>query len=567
MSGVRLQKLNSGRHTMKDEAELLRTEFVVSAQEARQRLDLFLATILKSTGFSRQRVKQFIQAGCVKVNDRQVTLARHEVFAGDSVICELPHTAESKVLAQTGDLSIIYQSSDFLVLNKPPGMTVHPCPSCPENTLVNILLHHFPVLGDLPGLRPGIVHRLDKDTSGLLLVALNEHTRAKLAESFKQREVKKRYLALVSGVPHEKEGIINEPIARHPKHKTRNAVVPGGREAISKYRVLASGDDFALLEVDILTGRTHQIRVHLAHIGYPVLGDTLYGGCKHARKPGSQPVPERQMLHAWQLEFKHPDSGEPLAFTCPLPEDFRMAVKELSAVPLRVVITGLPGSGKSCLLSELGRLGLPVWSADKCVADLYKPGADGWQLIKSRFGGRFIDEDSGSLDKRSLFKAMIEVPGMRREVEELIHPLVSHCLNDFWHNSGMLSVAEVPLFFEAGWQDDGHVLANIIKSIPVQLGIECHEHASGSCLIIGVDCPKDVRYGRLKTRGLSDSDVAAFNLWQWAEKEKMAACHLVVDNSGSLEDLKAKAKVIFTILEQISADLNTALADKVFKTV
>ena len=184
----------------------------VQPEDSGQRLDLFLALRLKPKGFSRARIKELILMGKAALDGKAALIPKQGLAPGQKVTLEIPPSPETEVDAQEGALKIILDEPDFLVLDKPPGLTVHPCPSCPKDTLVNILIHHFPQLGKIPGLRPGIVHRLDKDTSGLLLVALNEATRLELSEAFAERMVSKEYLALVKGVPAEKQGTINEPI-------------------------------------------------------------------------------------------------------------------------------------------------------------------------------------------------------------------------------------------------------------------------------------------------------------------------------------------------------------------
>lgn len=566
---------------MQDKANQNETqEFVVTTNEQRQRLDLFLATKLKDLGFSRQRIKQLIQQGEAKINDLPCSIPKQELHAGDKILLNLPSYTSEEIIPQAGNLAIIYQDEDLLVLNKPPFLTVHPCPSCPDKTLVNILLHHFPNIAKLPGLRPGIVHRLDKNTSGLLLVALKEEVRLKLADAFANRLVKKHYLALVAGVPKQEQAIIDQPIARHPLLKTRMAIVPGGKNAISKFQVLwpnqqqqQEKNQAALLDVEIFTGRTHQIRVHLAHQGHPIWGDSLYGGpCRlfeeqllpKASKANSksgvlttpQPAPQianRQMLHAHKLAFKHPTSGEELEFTCPLPSDFKQALADLAFSPLQVVLTGLAGCGKSALLQALHEQGIPIFSADENVALEYAQGNTGWQLLKARYGNKFFNQDE-SLNKRYLFEAMQNSQALHREVEELIHPLIAHNLQIFWQQqaSKPFSVAEVPLFLEAGWHKHANNCSNIFNIIPTPPGLKLNLKAP--CLdfiLIGVDCPQTLRYERLAKRGVSQEMAASLDSWQWAEKDKMAACNIIIDNAASLEALQKNAAQLAQYLNSL----------------
>jgi 23S rRNA pseudouridine1911/1915/1917 synthase len=220
-------------------------------------------------------------------------------------------------------LSIIYQDEDVLVLNKPAGLAVHPAPGHPSHTLVNAILSHFPQLADMSSsLRPGIVHRLDKDTSGVMLVAKNSAAQAKLAEQFKARSVTKAYLVLVKGRLTPENGIIEAPIGRDPRNRKLMAVVTSGREARTEYRVVKYLDDYTLLEVMPETGRTHQIRVHLSAIGYPVVGDKIYGV--------KSPSLSRQFVHAYRLGFKLPSTGEYVEFEAELPPDLAQALEDIA---------------------------------------------------------------------------------------------------------------------------------------------------------------------------------------------------------------------------------------------
>ena len=213
-------------------------------------------------------------------------------------------------------LEILYQDEDLAVVVKPCGMVVHPAAGNEDGTLVNALLHHLDSLGGIGGeLRPGIVHRLDKDTSGLLLVAKNDAAQLALSRQLQDRQMEKHYRALVDGLMKEPSGRVEAPIARSKKDRKKMAVDPEGREAVTEWTVLAEGRGVTLLDVHILTGRTHQIRVHMKHLGHPVCGDPIYGSPRGAKVP-------RLMLHAWSLAFTHPRTGERMMFTAELPEAF-----------------------------------------------------------------------------------------------------------------------------------------------------------------------------------------------------------------------------------------------------
>ncbi|MFC1860966.1 RluA family pseudouridine synthase [Chloroflexota bacterium] len=271
---------------------------------------------------SRTHAQKLILEGCITVNDRPAK-ASLKLETGDSVSISIPPPPPTPLTPEAIPLSIIYEDNDVLVIDKPPGLTVHPAPGHPDHTLVNAILAHFPHLADIGGsLRPGIVHRLDKDTSGVMLVAKNSMAQANLAEQFATRAVKKEYMVLVRGHLIPESGIIEAPLGRDPANRKRMAVVTRGREARTAYRVIRYIRDYTLLEITPETGRTHQIRVHLAAIGFPVVGDTTYGG--------KSPHVSRQFLHASRLGFKLPSTGEFVEFESALPPDLERALREIS---------------------------------------------------------------------------------------------------------------------------------------------------------------------------------------------------------------------------------------------
>lgn len=286
------------------------------------RLDRFLAE-RAGLGLSRSRVQQLIRAGRVHVDGRPAR-ASQPVRPGSTIAVELPPPEPVAAEPEAIPLDVVYEDEDLLVVNKPRGMVVHPAPGHRTGTLVNALLHHCRDLTGIGGaLRPGIVHRLDRDTTGLLVVAKGEMAYRSLAAQLRRREVERRYLALVHGVP-PPEGTVDAPIGRDPRRRTRMAVVPGGRPARTHFRVReAFGDAFALLEVRLETGRTHQIRVHLSAIGHPVVGDPVYG--PRRRWPGLG----GQALHAYRLEFTHPRTGQRMAFEVPPPPDMEALLQRL----------------------------------------------------------------------------------------------------------------------------------------------------------------------------------------------------------------------------------------------
>lgn len=299
--------------------------FVVPPEETGTRLDVFLA---RHAELSRARVQKLIEAGEITVNGRPER-ANYRLREGDRLLGHAPPPVEPKAVPQDIPLDVVYEDQDVLVLNKPAGLVVHPAPGHPGGTLVNALLHHCPDLAGIGGvLRPGIVHRLDRDTTGLLAVAKNDLAHRGLVEQLKRREVHRTYLALVHGQVAEPAGVVQAAIGRDPRNRQRMAVVErNGREAVTRYRVLERWADFTLLEVRLETGRTHQIRVHMAYLGHPVVGDPVYG---RRQNPWGL---RRQLLHAYRLEFAHPRSGKPMRFTAPLPQHFR------------AVLAGLRGEG------------------------------------------------------------------------------------------------------------------------------------------------------------------------------------------------------------------------------
>lgn len=293
----------------------------LSADRTGERLDVFLARRCRE--LSRSGAQHLIGEGLVTVSDR---LARPSLrlAAGDRVAVQIPSREPLQPQPEAIPLAIVYQDEDVIVVDKPAGLTVHPAPGHPSGTLVNALLALRPELAGVgEALRPGIVHRLDKDTSGLLVVARNERAHRSLTRQLKQREVHKTYLALVQRLPDPLEGVIDSPIGRHPRNRKKMAIVPGGREARTRYRLREALGDYALLEVEPVSGRTHQVRVHLASIGHPVVGDPTYGR--------RSPYLPRQFLHAWRLALRLPESEEIVEFESPLPPDLREALARLRA--------------------------------------------------------------------------------------------------------------------------------------------------------------------------------------------------------------------------------------------
>ena len=316
-------------------------ETVVPASQSQWRLDRYLSqTDLPVT---RSRIQRWIRAGAVSVNSVVVEKCGHGVAEGDIVAVTVPETPPSTAEPEPIPLDIVYEDEALLVVNKAAGMVVHPAVGHARSTLVNALLHHCGSLEQFDDpVRPGIVHRLDKDTSGLMIVAKREDAHAFLSRQLAERRIKRGYTGLAWGRFAEPSGTIDAPVGRHPRLRQRMAVVEEsrGRRAVTHYRVSESMEDGTLLALALETGRTHQIRVHLAHLGHPVIGDPVYGG-RLKRLAGSAPrrrptlkkmldVLRRQALHASELEFIHPYSGRTHSFRAILPDDMKQAVALLS---------------------------------------------------------------------------------------------------------------------------------------------------------------------------------------------------------------------------------------------
>lgn len=286
-----------------------------------ERLDVFISDSMEE--LSRSTVQNLIKSGRVQVDDRSAK-SSYRVKTGDTVRVEVPQLQPIVLVPQDLYLPIIYQDQDLVVVDKPKGMVVHPAHGNWDGTMVNALLYHIKDLSGINGeLRPGIVHRLDKDTSGVMVVAKNDRAHQCLAEQIRVHSINREYIALVHGVIKEDRGRIDAPIGRSPADRKKMAVVRDGREAVSDYEVLKRYPNYTLVKVKLLTGRTHQIRVHFAYIKHAVVGDPLYSS---ARKHFNL---DSQALHARLLGFDHPRSGEYMEFTSPLPQYFQNILAQL----------------------------------------------------------------------------------------------------------------------------------------------------------------------------------------------------------------------------------------------
>ena len=293
-----------------------------SEESKNQRLDAFLASSLD--GLTRSQATRLIESGEVAVNGRAVSKS-YKLAGGEDIAVTLPEPEPVEAVPQDIPLDVVYEDADVIVVNKPSGMVVHPAPGHPEGTLVNALLYHC--AGTLSGiggaLRPGIVHRIDRDTSGLIIAAKNDAAHQYLSAQLADHTLARTYECIVVGALREDRGTVDAPIARHPTDRKRMAVVAGGREAVTHWEVIARYPGYTHVRCRLETGRTHQIRVHMAYIGHPILGDTVYGAKKEV--PGLT----GQCLHAVGLRFLHPRTHEVVELSCPLPEEFTRMLQKI----------------------------------------------------------------------------------------------------------------------------------------------------------------------------------------------------------------------------------------------
>ena len=293
-----------------------------SEESKNQRLDAFLASSLD--GLTRSQATRLIESGEVAVNGRAVSKS-YKLAGGEDIAVTLPEPEPVEAVPQDIPLDVVYEDADVIVINKPSGMVVHPAPGHPDGTLVNALLYHC--AGTLSGvggaLRPGIVHRIDRDTSGLIIAAKNDAAHQYLSAQLADHTLARTYECIVVGALREDRGTVDAPIARHPTDRKRMAVVAGGREAVTHWEVIARYPGYTHVRCRLETGRTHQIRVHMAYIGHPILGDTVYGAKKEV--PGLT----GQCLHAVGLRFLHPRTHEVVELSCPLPDEFTRMLQKI----------------------------------------------------------------------------------------------------------------------------------------------------------------------------------------------------------------------------------------------
>jgi len=509
--------------------------FRVSKNFAAYRLDKYLS--LQQPEYSRRHIVGWIKNGQVQINDQIAIQPSRHIQNGDCICIEKKPSLNS-LLPVPGPLDIVWQDKDLLVINKPAGLCVHPASERQETTLVHYLLSYFPWLETMDPVRPGIVHRLDRDTSGLMVVVLSEEARRIFVSALSHHQVDKQYLALVHGCPENKYGKMDSPIGRDHRNKTKMTVSKrDGKEAKTRYEILYVFPDqqFSLLNVGIETGRTHQIRVHCAHIGHPVLGDKVYGPRHQSILKDNYPkltkICSRQMLHSWSLGFDHPINKDRLAFNQRVPQDMSRILIQLNRKTQIVGVTGQVGCGKSSLTDLVAGGNIPKWSADQAVEELYQPGNDGWEMLKRSFGQVFFQQEDGPVDKQKLFQTMKDSPKIKKEVISLIHPLAERHLQNFcqqhWQERRIL--AEVPLLIESGWQRKGHF-----------------------DVVVGVMCPQALRWEWLQEkRGWDKNTIAEMESWQLSAQEKLQACNLVVQNLGDWSKLEETAGCLRKVLQWI----------------
>ena len=497
------------------------------------RLDKFWADELAGEGVSRGRIKAWIESGLALVDGEVVDRGKHKLSGLEIVVLRAapPEPGEGDAEPVAGDLDVLFEDDHVAVVDKPAGLTTHPAPGEPGPTLVNLCLHRWPDMAGgvsgMDGQRPGIVHRLDKDTSGLIAVARTEADRLALASDFAARRVRKVYLAVVHGCPARPEGTIDAPIGRHPTRKTAMAVTDkGGREARSDYRVLWTGPRglASLVAVRIHTGRTHQIRVHMAHIGHPLLGDAVYGPRENAewsrRDDRLATLAPRQMLHAFFPLLPPPR-------------------QQGGCDPVARAARGLP--------RPAGRAG----------ARVFPGGHRGHAGLRQVRAALLFARGRATLLQRGRVRGNPLCAGRRRRGHD--RPAVRQRVHFGERRGGQARTVRGHARVRGG-PARGHGagpphgaprLRGIFPRPPRRPGRLCRDSApagvglgqgAGGRGVAGVRCASDKRTGELREkRGLAPETLAVFDSWQWPEPDKLAACDLVLENAGGLGELKGEA--------------------------
>jgi len=515
----------------------MQTELVVTPDKSGLRLDKFLALHLNSPDLSRARISKWIKQGRAKVNGQVCIKPNKQLNSGDELEIT-PEEISGRQEPVPGSLDIKYQDGELLVLNKPPYISVHPASSESDTTLVHYLLYQFPEVEDLDPERPGIVHRLDKDTSGLMLVGRSLRAVEVLSREIANRNLHKEYLAIVHGVPEQETGKINLPIGRDPVSRSRMKVLPEqGREALTYYSLLHvfPGNSFSLLQVRIITGRTHQIRVHLAHAGFPILGDALYGSHKlttlKKKHPQVAGLSRRQMLHSWKTGLNHPDTGSWMDFVQPVPKDFKRVLLQLQKAGLKVGVTGMQGSERSLLLEKLQQRGIRVYQDKDAFCRNFDPGADGWEMFKRTFGENYFTSSGNCLDKNKIISSMQASKSFREEVLATLNPLLDYWLQQItlsYEKKGVFA-ALAPAFWAAATDLDRHfdILVFIYGATTVEKSAR--------------DCSNE--YG-------PDIELAFEDMFPTTEKLAKSS-HLVVCSCSENSEMERKSAALKDILLEI----------------
>ncbi len=407
---------------------------IVEPGQSGLRLDKFWALELEGQKISRAQIIQWIKQNRATLNAEPCPNPSQKVRTGDrlGLVRDLPPGSLAPI---PGPLDILWQDGHVLVLDKPPGLAVHPAPSIREATLAHYLLAAFPETASQDPFRPGIVHRLDKDTSGLMLAARSRDCREQLMQDLAARRLEKRYLALVHGRPATEQGRIDLPLGRDPKSKTKQSIQPKtGRDALTFFRVLHvfPHENFSLLQLRIVTGRTHQIRVHLAHAGCPILGDKTYGPAHFAELQRQSPrlvkLCRRQMLHAFALHFKHPITGHHLHLQRAVPNDFQRVLLQLARRPQIVAVSGPQAEETARFCSRVAENRYPVWYWGESLSGLLQAGSDGLAFLE-KARGRSRDPGETLLAAREAVSSDETARPEGIFLRDMLLPLLKH---DLW---------------------------------------------------------------------------------------------------------------------------------------
>ena len=487
--------------------------FVVSSEHEGKRLDNVLKTF--NSELSRANIQKYIKDSQCYVDNKIIIDVNYRLKLGQNVKLNIVNY-DNNISEIDGKIDIILEDKDFIVCNKPANITVHPCPSCKEPTFVQMLIANFPIMRNMQGQRPGIVHRIDKETSGLLLVALTEKARMYFVDAFSNRTIHKEYLALVYGKIKE-SGECTKKIGRNPVIKTKMAVIDmqnGGKPAYTSWKRLwvSNNDKISLVKVRILTGRTHQIRVHLAHLGHPIVGDKLYATGL------DKSLANRQMLHAFNLEFVHPSTNKPIKCFCHPPNEFVSCMVNYCKQLKRIVVTGGVGCGKSTMIKYFKEQGFPCISADEIVKEIYLNKGEAYQWLSRNYGDEFIINKG--VNREKLFNKMVLDDDFKNMYLKMIHDIVFGQIQEFWDTQEKLdreiAIAEIPLYFEGGWQ-------NLYNPKPLSIGVFCNENICNE---------------RFKLANRNIERMSILQSWQIQNSRKKKYCDFVFDNSGSIDNLK-----------------------------